>query len=301
MRKVFTLCMVLSFCGCQVPHESSKSEVSSVGNYGQHLVAFSKLTDGYWQIWISQLNGQNAKQLTFSNSDKRKPVWGPDDNIYFQNNIRQLFKIDINQNASEERAYGHFGNVEDLVFSTDGSKIVFVHFRNEFRDSANIWIANADGTEYRVLTHQRSMQYNPSLSPDGTKLAYIASNGHHHTDELHILDITTGEDIALTKNNYQEIVPKFSPDGKKIVYSSDFSGNYEIWSMNSDGTEKSQLTRMIGIDTHPVFSPDGKKILFSSHHNGQLQLAIMNSDGSELQQLSIESPCIDPAWKEPSL
>ena len=59
-----------------------------------------------------------------------------------------------------------------------------------------------------------------------------------------------------------------SRDGTKIVYKSDAGGNYDIWTMGSDGTNAARLTNTPEDEGHPHFSPDGSKIVFWSEITG---------------------------------
>jgi TolB protein len=58
--------------------------------------------------------------------------------------------------------------------------------------------------------------------------------------------------------------PDWSPDGGQIVYESNESGGFAIWSMDADGGHQKQLTDESGFeDFLPSWSPDGKSIIFS--------------------------------------
>lgn len=72
----------------------------------------------------------------------------------------------------------------------------------------------------------------------------------------------------------------------KIVFASERSGNYDIWIMNPDGSDKIQLTTDKGGDSIPVLSPDGSKIAWTSDRTGCGNLWVMDSDGSNKEQLT---------------
>ncbi|MBX3167533.1 MAG: PD40 domain-containing protein [Candidatus Eremiobacteraeota bacterium] len=89
-------------------------------------------------------------------------------------------------------------------------------------------------------------------------------------------------------------------DGR-IVFSSDRTGNFELYAMNSDGTDLIQLTKEPGMNHHwPRVSPDGRKVLFNSNrHIGsgwQTELFVMNSDGSHIRQITRAADAPAPGW-----
>ena len=55
----------------------------------------------------------------------------------------------------------------------------------------------------------------------------------------------------------------YSADGSKIAYCSNETGAFEIWTMNQDGRNQAQLTRLGGSATFPDYSPGGSLIAFS--------------------------------------
>ena len=83
---------------------------------------------------------------------------------------------------------------------------------------------------------------------------------------------------------------------KKIVFVSNKTGNEDIFSMNLDGSELTQLTDHPGMDTYPSVSPDGKKIAYTSDIDGTWQLVLMNWDGTEKVQITNNRKSGYPTW-----
>jgi TolB protein len=79
----------------------------------------------------------------------------------------------------------------------------------------------------------------------------------------------------------------WSPDGKRLVYTGGRNGEFEIYTIASDGsgTERN-MTNSKGLDDGPEFSPDGKFIYFNSARTGRMQLWRMNADGAQPEQLT---------------
>jgi len=77
-----------------------------------------------------------------------------------------------------------------------------------------------------------------------------------------------------------EKVVKPTLEQSKIAFSSKRDGNSEIYVMNADGSEQTNLTNNPNSDASPSWSPDGKKIAFESARDGGFEIYIMNADGS---------------------
>ncbi|MYB01031.1 hypothetical protein F4X90_15355 [Candidatus Poribacteria bacterium] len=76
-----------------------------------------------------------------------------------------------------------------------------------------------------------------------------------------------------------------APSTAKIVFSSNRDGNWDIWTMNPDGSNPVNLTRDASADFSPVWSPTGEQILFVSFRKGGESLYLMNADGNNIRKV----------------
>jgi len=77
------------------------------------------------------------------------------------------------------------------------------------------------------------------------------------------LSDTSGNIVKqFTKNNFYDAEATVSPDGKKVVFTSNRSGDLELYTMNIDGSEVKQVTSTIGYDGGAFFSPDSRRLVF---------------------------------------
>lgn len=76
---------------------------------------------------------------------------------------------------------------------------------------------------------------------------------------------------------------------QKLVFRSNQDGNYNIYSINLDGTGRQRLTDYNRDDLYPEVSPDGKKIAYTSDINGIWQIMIMDWDGQNKKQITRNS------------
>jgi len=85
----------------------------------------------------------------------------------------------------------------------------------------------------------------------------------------------------------------------KIAFTSNRSGNDDIWSMPASGGAALNLTRNLAQDTDANWSPDGETILFVTDREGVERIYRMSADGartSALIQDGTEFTDIAPAW-----
>ena len=83
----------------------------------------------------------------------------------------------------------------------------------------------------------------------------------------------------------------------RIAFRSDRGGNFDIYTMNSDGGDVVQLAGSPLVDGQPAWSPDGTRIVFQSNRSGTSQLYVMNADGSDETRLTNDTAAdFQPAW-----
>jgi TolB protein len=80
--------------------------------------------------------------------------------------------------------------------------------------------------------------------------------------------------------------PSWSEDGTKVAFSSDETGDLDIYVMNADGTERINLTKRDAKDIDPAWSPTGEWIAFLSRTRGQTDIHRVRPDGSGLSTLT---------------
>jgi Tol biopolymer transport system component/DNA-binding winged helix-turn-helix (wHTH) protein len=87
--------------------------------------------------------------------------------------------------------------------------------------------------------------------------------------------------IRLTFDAGLQSEPTWSPDGRWIAYSSDRSGNFDIWVRPIAGGDPVQVTKSPAHDWQPDWSPTGNQIVFRSERNGGGLFVVPQSGGAE--------------------
>jgi Tol biopolymer transport system component len=123
-------------------------------------------------------------------------------------------------------------------------------------------------------------------------LAYVVEVGDN--SDVYILDpAQPGGSQNLTADNPGgDTSPTWSPDGAKIVFSSLRDGNeaLQIYVMDADGANVTQLSHEPDGARHPQFSPDGQRIAYVHTISGTLEIAVMQADGSDPHQIAAGDP-----------
>jgi len=167
-----------------------------------------------------------------------------------------------------------------------------------------IFKMNSDGTNVTRLTSGSFLgDYEPALSPDGSKVAF--TRARFSGLDIYRMNIDGSGLVRLSSSGFGiDKDPAWSPDGTRIVFSSfRFAGfsslnNSEILVMDADGSNVVRLTINSAQDSAPAWSPDGTKIAFTSNRFGNLELLVMNADGSGTPTRLTNDPAadIDPSW-----
>jgi len=95
-----------------------------------------------------------------------------------------------------------------------------------------------------------------------------------------------GSAEARTEGPYSDRQPEYSPDGEWLLFSSDRSGNNDLWRLNRRSGELQRLTDNEAQDWDPAMSPDGQHLLFSSNRSGRYQIWMAEADGSSPRQVT---------------
>ena len=202
-----------------------------------------------------------------------------------------------NYSGSEEKVnhiYGKEGNYTIKLTVMDGQgdmsesstviaitdrlgEIAFVSDRD---GDFEIYLMNTDGNNIVKLTDNTSNDWEPSWSPDGSKILFRSYRDGYSS--IYIMDSDGKNVIKLTDNTYWDGGPIWSPDGSKVAFYSERNKKYDIYVINSDGTEEVKLSDIEYFTFNPTWSPDGSKIAFSSDNQGEYNTYVMNSDGTDI-------------------
>jgi Tol biopolymer transport system component len=152
------------------------------------------------------------------------------------------------------------------------------------------------------------MNVSPAISPDGTRLAFLARR-NIFTIDLFIADSRTGEVIKqLTGPNvdphfdalsFIQSSGTWSPDGRKLAYVVFADGDNElvIFDTESGDIERKIKPADLGAIVDPAWSPDGRSIVFSGMKGGVADLYALTLETDAVVRLTNDRYAeLQPAW-----
>ena len=185
-------------------------------------------------------------------------------------------------------------------------KIAFISDRD---GNEEIYVMNADGSDVTRLTDTRgNISSYPKWSPDARRIAF--SSGQSGNGEIYVMNADGSDLTQLTHSDRDDSNPAWSPDGRRIAFMSGRPGDlvlpgalammnadssglaqlaadiFDIYLVNADGSDLTQLTDDAGRDFFPSWSPDGQSVVFMSDRDGDPDIYLVNADGSGLTQLT---------------
>jgi dipeptidyl aminopeptidase/acylaminoacyl peptidase len=108
----------------------------------------------------------------------------------------------------------------------------------------------------------------PQLSPDGKEALYnvrsFSLQLNKGNSDIWKVNLETGKETKLAGDSANETSAKWSADGKKIFFLSAKGGSSQLWSMNADGSNAMQESKLpYDINAYGI-SPSGNMIWYST-------------------------------------
>lgn len=281
MKYLINLSLVgaLLFTACSAP--SNKEEKSTDNSTAQAADSL---------ILTGEKHFKNMRQLTFG-GDNAEAYWSFDDSkLVMQSNNEawglqcdQIFYFDVDKANLKD-------NMPNLV-STGKGRTTCSYFMPG--DTTIIFGSTHLGGD--------ACPPEPERREDGKYLWPVYS-----TYDIFVADLKGNIINQLTDEPGYDAEATVSRQGDKIVFTSDRSGDLELYTMDIDGSNVQQVTFELGYDGGAFFSPDGTKLIFRSSRPQteeekaeykqllseglvaptDMELYICNVDGSDLRKIT---------------
>ena len=261
-------------------------------------------------VVATNVNDGKERELAFNlwqtgkwfNMYESAPAWSPDGKTIVLTGGQKvgdrargaLFEVSVADGKIGEIPAPHWNAITHVAWLTHGNGLIVVA---QEKDAApfQIWYLAYPSGEARRLTNDLHDYGRVTLTADSHFVA-----AQQATRVSHVWLLPDGEGARqLTSGMLSDghAGLDFTADGRAI-FTSNRSGEYDIWQMNAKGGDLRQLTaKMGGRNLTPVHSPDGRYIVFHSNRSGVSNIWRADADGNNPVQLTdgtASNPSISP-------
>jgi TolB protein len=266
-------------------------------------LAFSCDRTGKKELYISDFDGTDVKQITHHRSIAFAPAWSPDGTRLAyslftkrKNNVKNidLYEFDFRKNTIRMLS-NRKGINSGANYNPDGRRLALTM---SFLGNPEIFVFDPVADTVTRVTKSFGVDVDPAWSPDGKKMAFVSSRSG--MPMVYSMNADGTNVTRLTYAGRYNATPTWSPMNGKIGFAGWIDGIFDIFIMNPDGTNIERLTKSQGNNEDPHFSPDGNFLVFSSNRTGQKNIYVMNVDGTFVKRLTFGlGNCVSPKWSNP--
>ena len=260
--------------------------------------AFHQGGDEDDKLMVANADGTGARELAvrrlnrdeyFYNGPFNGVSWSPDGKTivtpvgFHVENYMSVAAVSVASGEVKLITPRRWGQVRQVAWLGDGSDML-VTAQDQGTDTFNIWQLSYPTGEAQKLTNDLNSYPFISLTADARLLAAMQTERASNIWVLHAFDSAQAKPITQGRN-YVGGSLSWTPEGR-IVYSSNASGNYDLYAIDARGGGPKQLTTSPGADGMPFVSPDGRYVVFASDRAGRMNIWRMDIDGANAKQLT---------------
>ncbi len=196
---------------------------------------------------VSWVPGKN--EIIYSKLSDDNPNWY---------NVHDIYTYQINKKKETRLTYDLRAN--QPFISHDGKRIVFIFEKD---GTTNLGMIDINGKNYKQITNFNNGEqvYEPKFSLNDTQIIFDYSYANNRS--IAIIDTTGANFKFLIKNNHDNRNPVYDKDAN-LIYCSDSTGIFNLYSYNMHTGERKQLSNVIGGAFMPTINSNGN-ILYSGY------------------------------------
>jgi dipeptidyl aminopeptidase/acylaminoacyl peptidase len=236
----------------------------------QHLLYESEA-----DLWRVDLRSGLSRRLTTHASRDRSGAWSPDGrSIAFVSSrwgTSDLYLMSAEGERTAIRKLTDDSHAESApVWASDGGSILFTVARDEHFYSRAIYRVFLDGRQERLTPADDARNNLPSVSPDGTRIAYVSDRSGYlnlwtmrpdGSDHRQLTEVDQDQDYP--ENDYiQTMGFHWSPSGGQVLYFTNRDGNLELWRVDVS-TRRAEVIADRDGSHHPVGWVDDRVVAYA--------------------------------------
>jgi Tol biopolymer transport system component len=240
------------------------------------VIAYGAQVGGQWDVYTTDVDTTESRQLTSEPGDEWAPAWSPDGArlAYISNQSGSSQVWVMNRDGGDQRQVSQWSGPGEVYYVTwlPGSDQMIVTVADNAAGVAWLISQPLDGSPPSDYTEPWSGV--ASFSDAGDMAYTVRSDGQ--TD----IYLDDGSPRALTDTTGSEDIPSINRDGTGIVYQVGEPGgrSIEIYDLTTDTARR---LPPIGDDSNPVWSPDGNRIAFVSEDGSGAEIRLVGADGGD--------------------
>lgn len=247
-------------------------------------LAFVSTRDGNEEIYLVNADGTGLRRLTNHAAADNQPAWSPDGTKIAFTSARTgagdiyLMTITGTGVPTPTRRTTNTAGDSNPMWSPNG---LYITYEGSVSTNPEIYIIGATSGSPIRLTNRNGIDGAPFWSPDGSKIAFRSAY-NSATDQIWIVNTTSPYTLTKLTTLGTNFFISWSADGAKILFQSDRSGNVDIFTMDANGANQTNLTNSAANEAYAIWSPDARQIAYRLTND----IYMMNRDGSNVRQLT---------------
>lgn len=279
-----------------VAHRFSEEIVRSVDGVpgiASSMICFSAKTGNIKELFVSDYDGYNARQVTKHNSISIKPKMSPDGSkiayLSYKDRYPFLYILDLGTGKSTALSK-NVGLNSAPSWSPDGRRLALTLSKD---GNTEIYIKNSDGSGEQRLTRDRAGDTSPSFSPDGSQIVFVSDRAG--SPQIYIMSADGSNVRRVSYQGGRAYDPVWSPDGKKIACCVE-SGGMQIFLLDVASGQSVQATNTPGSNESPSWSADSRHVIYYSTRNHGLWAVNANYPYEQHPINAGGMRCEGPSW-----
>ena len=255
-------------------------------------IAFVRTTgdsDHPYSLMIADIADGSEKSLVTVTRPNRISAldWSPDGKtIAFAvgqsengGNQFRLAEVDVENGKERDLTHERWFCIGGIAWFADQSGLL-ITANADVSETSRIWRVSRSNGEAHPVTSDAANYIALSMNPDASLVVATTSLNDFR---LETTELQAEQRAKVLSPAFESVI--HAPDGR-MVFTTRSDSQEDIWIVNRDGTDPTQITNDPRNDTTPIISPDNRHIFFATNRFGSYQIWRMSIDGSDQRQIT---------------